>query len=80
VVVAFLLLLLAGCPAMFAVGLASPAEASPAHDAATGWSSRTLVDPYRGDPTSISCPTTTVCAAVDAFGNALRTALTANTS
>ncbi len=44
--------------------VASPAGAAP-------WSSGTTIDPAQGYPESISCPTTTFCAAVDQEGDVL---------
>jgi hypothetical protein len=36
------------------------------------WRGRTTIDPNRGEPTSVSCPSTTFCVAVDDTGNWLR--------
>ena len=63
---AAVVLLSAVTSTIFAAGLASPAAASP-----TGWSSGSLIDPLQGEPTSISCPTSTFCATVDEGGNVL---------
>ena len=63
---AAVVLLSAVTSTIFAAGLAAPAAASP-----TGWSQGRLIDPLRGQPTSVSCPTATFCVAVDQSGYAL---------
>ena len=35
-----------------------------------GWSQGMLIDPFRGDPLSISCPSTSFCAMVDSYAYA----------
>ena len=53
--------------AVFASALRSPA----AVNTAPGWSQGRLIDPLRGGPNSVSCPTVSFCAAVDKSGNVL---------
>ena len=58
--------LLFASSAILAVEFPSASSASPGAEA--GWSSGTPIDPLLGQPTSVSCPTASFCAAVDSHG------------
>ena len=55
-------------PATLVAATVSRAPVSADFDAASPWSSGSLIDAAMGSPTSVSCPTTSFCVAVDASG------------
>ena len=55
----------------YAAGATISATTTPPATGTMTWSAPTAIDPLHGAPTSLSCPSTAFCAAVDSMGNAL---------